>query len=228
MNAPPDGDLVAPPSYGPDMGLGTLLLPGRCPVCERSGPAPCASCWGELRPAPPALPTPAGLDGCRSLLRYEGAGRELLARLKYRNGRSVVPWLATGMAGLVAAVAVDVVTWAPTTPARRRDRGFDQAELLARAVAVRLRRPCHPLLVRGAGPPQTGRSRAERRSGPTFAVRGVDGLAGLRVLVVDDVATSGATLTSAARALRSAGASGVIAVTAGRTPLKVLPPPADP
>jgi len=215
------------------MGLVTLLLPGRCPVCERSGPAPCSTCWAELRPAPPLAPVPEGLDGCRSLLRYEGAGRELLARLKYRNGRSAVPWLVAGMAALVAragagtGTGVDVVTWAPTTAARRRARGFDQAELLARGVAGHLEVPCRPLLARAHGPPQTGRSRAERRVGPAFTVRG-GAVAGLRVLVVDDVVTSGATLSAAATALRAAGATSVIAVTAGRTPLKVLQRFADP
>lgn len=208
------------------MGLGSLLLPGRCPVCERTGPAPCAACWARLRPAP-AGPPPAGLDDCRSLLAYEGAGRELLARLKYRNGRSVVPWLAEGMAGLVAGADVDAVTWAPTSRARRRQRGFDQAEVLARAVAARMGRPCRSLLVRAGGAPQTGRSREERRRGPAFAARG-ERTAGARILLVDDVVTSGATLTAAAEALRGAGAVAVTAVTAGRTPLKVLAPPADP
>ena len=173
------------------------------------------------------MPPPAGLDDCLSLLAYEGAGRELLARLKYRNGRSVVPWLAEGMAGLVIAdgASVDAVTWAPTSRARRRQRGFDQAEVLGRAVARRLGVPCPSLLLRAGGVPQTGRSREERRRGPAFAAR--HGVAGARLLLVDDVVTSGATLTAAATALRAAGAVSVTGVTAGRTPLKVLGPPAD-
>lgn len=201
-----------------------MLLPGRCPVCERAGPAPCASCWAQLQPAP-AMPPPPGLDACPALLVYEGAGRELLARLKYRNGRSVVPWLAEGMAGLVAGAGADAVTWAPTSRARRRQRGFDQAEVLARAISRRLGLPCPAALVRAGGAPQTGRSREERRRGPAFAAR--DGVAGARILLVDDVVTSGATLTAAATALRAAGARSVTAVTAGRTPLKVPGSPAD-
>src|SRR3712207_7831548 len=54
----------------------------------------------------------------------------LVARLKYRNARASLAWLARAMAALVDRRGTDVVTWVPTTPARRRQRGFDQAELL--------------------------------------------------------------------------------------------------
>src|SRR5688500_9974689 len=145
------------------------VLPPTCPVCGAVGGAPCASCWRLLRPAPSGT-VPAGVDRFRALLAYEGVGRELLARLKYRNARSPVPWLAAAMAALVTRLVtdlgLDVVTWAPTTAARRRARGFDQAEVLARAVSSELRLPCAPLLRRLPGAPQTGRSRDERWQGP--------------------------------------------------------------
>lgn len=206
------------------------LLPTSCPVCGAPGAAPCATCWRELRPAPLGA-VPAGLDRCRSLLAYEGAGRELIARLKYRNARSAVAWLALGMAGLVARWADDldgdaVVTWAPTTASRRRARGYDQAELLARAVAAELMLPCGSWLRRLPGPAQTGRSRDERWVGPAFTgrfprrapARDAPSGTGPAVLLVDDLLTTGATLSSAARVLRATGASSVVGVTAGRTP----------
>jgi ComF family protein len=163
-----------------------------------------------------------GLSACPSLVAYDGAGRELLARLKYRNARAALGWLAEGMADLVgtdAADAIDVVTWAPTTTARRRRRGFDQAELLARRVARLLGRPCRRLLVRVPGSPQTGLGRAERRVGPRFAFAPAAARPPpRRVLVVDDVVTTGASLTAAAAALREGGAIDVRAVAAARTP----------
>ena len=198
------------------------LLPVSCPVCGTTGAAPCEGCWRELRAAPPG-PVPPGLDGCRSLLAYEGVGRELVARLKYRNARSSVAWLAAGMAALVApfAGAPKRVTWAPTTTIRRRERGYDQAEVLARAVARELGLPCRCSLQRLPGPPQTGRSRAERRGeGPTFAPRPGRRLSDTSVLLVDDLLTTGATLSAAARALRAADAGPIVAVTAGRTPFR--------
>jgi predicted amidophosphoribosyltransferase len=158
---------------------------------------------------------------CRAALAYEGDGRELVARLKYRNARSALAWLAGEMSMLVDRSDVDIVTWVPTTAARRRERGFDQAELLARAVARRVRVPSRSMLARGAGPPQTGRTGVERHLGPVLAARPVPrGRLPRRVLLVDDVITTGTTVTVAARALKVAGVETVLVVAAARTPLK--------
>jgi ComF family protein len=220
----------------PDVIL-AALLPVRCPVCGATGCAPCARCVARMRPAAQG-PLPAALDLCRSLLAYEGAGRELVARLKYRNDREALAWLASGMAALVdpTAEAVDprtrpvdppaavIVTWAPTSRRRRRQRGFDQAELLAAAVARRWGVPYRRLLDRAQGPPQTGLTSAARRRGPSFVAvpMPTPGASQARlsvpVVVVDDVVTTGSTLTAAAWALRAAGAPWVGALTAARTP----------
>lgn len=200
-----------------------MLLPSYCSICEDPGPSPCAGCVaGLVRATPVPPPPPPGLVWCRSLLELEGGGRELVARLKYRNARSSLRWLAEGMAGLVGdpgrGSGPTIVTWAPTTAERRRQRGFDQAELLARGVSRRLRLPCRRLLKRRPGPHQTGRSLQERRHGVDFAptIRALPG--DVAVLVIDDVVTSGSTLSAAARSLRNAGAGRVYGLTAARTP----------
>ena len=164
--------------------------------------------------APAPAPGPAA-PVVEAVLAYEGAGRRILLALKYGNAKPVARSLASAMARRARRHQVDVVTWAPTSAARRRERSYDQAEVLARAVAWRLGVPCRRLLRRTDGPPQTGRTRAERLEGPAFvARRRVKGA----VLLVDDVVTTGATLRAADAALRAAGAETVHCIAAAATP----------
>src|SRR5687767_11316511 len=104
-----------------------LLLPPVCAVCGTRGRSPCAQCEATLR-RPPPLPPPPGVDRVVAVLAYEDEGRELVARLKYRNARSSLPWFVERLAALVEPATVDAVTWLPTTGRRRRRRGFDQSE----------------------------------------------------------------------------------------------------
>ena len=205
----------APSSDGLGAVVGALLLGGRCP-CGAPGPGPCGPCAATARPARPG-PTPPALDRLIVGREYAGVTRELVARVKYRNERAAIDWL---VAPIVAALAACigpasgiVVTWAPTTDARRRARGFDHARLLAAAIAGPLGLGVRPTLRRLDAMPQTGRGRAARRDGPRMGARHtIDA----PVLLVDDVITTGSTLTVAARALRRAGAPTVIGACVAR------------
>lgn len=164
----------------------------------------------------PPLAAPAPLAGLAALLAYDGGGRPLVAGLKVRHNRAAQLWLAEGLA-LLVPVGTDLVTWAPTSAARIAARGADHARLLGEATGRSAGVRCLAILERLPGPPQTGRSRAERLAqGPRFAAR--YDLSGLAVAVVDDVTTTGATLAAAGRAVVAAGASSVVGLAAAATP----------
>jgi len=185
--------------------------------------APAASTSAQRRAIPGEAPIVA--------LPYTGRARQVLLGFKYHNRRQVAGHLAgllvnrlvaagvrpVSAAGPIGAGQVDIVTWAPTSARRRRARGFDQSELIARRVAAQLGLPCRRLLERnGDATPQTGRARVHRLHTPEFSTR--PGLTGRRVLVIDDVVTTGATLRGAAAALRSAGAAQVVVAAVAMTP----------
>ena len=180
----------------------------------------CRGCLLTVRPAP-VLGTPRGLDALHVPFSYEGVVRELVARAKYRDRHAALTWLASEMVHALgpSSDTADVVTWAPTTPQRRRRRGFDQAELLAVAIGRSLGVRVRARLRRSSRTTQTGADRATRVAGPEFAMRKVaETQAFERVLVVDDVVTTGATMTAAAAALRNGGAILVVGIAAARRP----------
>jgi predicted amidophosphoribosyltransferase len=205
----------------------TALLPGRCPGCGQRAEPVCAACSAAMRAAPNAAPLP-GIAWSTAAFSYEGVARELVARVKYRNERIAVRWLGARVAERCARspFAIDVVTWVPASAQRRAARGVDHGALLARAVAHGVGRESEKLLTRDGGPPQTGRPAAERRAGPVL--HGAGSVAGLNVLLVDDVVTTGGTLIAAARVLHAIGAREVLAATVARTPRPGERPPNAP
>ncbi len=146
---------------------------------------------------------------------HAGEAATLVRRLKYGGCTAAVGPLADAMARL--APPADVVTWVPASRGRRRDRGFDQAELLARAMARRLGLRARRLLRRTDNRPQTARSREGRLQGPDLKAVRRRQVAGLRVLLVDDVVTTGSTLSRAAAVLEDLGAGDVVGLVATRS-----------
>lgn len=138
-----------------------------------------------------------------SLAAYEGNVRHIVLALK--SGRRDVAYALAGRLGDLVA-AGDALVPVPTTPARRRERGFDGCVLMAQTISRRIGVPVLAHLLQVAGDRQRGRTRDARLSAHgRFAWRGAP-LNGRRVMLLDDVVTTGATLEDCAAVLRAAGA----------------------
>jgi ComF family protein len=204
--------------------LASLLAPPLCWGCRgpagRAGPL-CRACAGGLtRLAPDLLPA-SGVPVFAAVA-YEGPARELVRALKFRAARGVAPAMAAAIVagapeGLLTGGAAIVPV--PLHPRRARGRGFNQAEALAEAVARRSGLPVVPALTRGdASGSQVGRGRGERAHALRGSMAVRDGVcAPPRVVLVDDVITTGATLAGCAAALREAGSREVVGVAYART-----------
>ena len=206
-----------------------MVFNSRCAGCRLRGATLCRTCRFALV-ARTASDAP---DGVVAACAYAGRVRDVLLGLKYQNRRAV----GAHLGGVVvrrlvealepgAADAIDVVTWAPTSAARRRQRGFDQAEVIARAVAARLGVPCRRLLERErSAAAQTGLGRRDRldpERRPRFRAHPRH-VAGATVLVIDDVVTTGATLAASAAALQAAGAARTFTAAVAATPACLRP-----
>ena len=210
-------------------GFHSLLFPIACMGCgsfaTEAGSPVCSDCRGRL----PRCPFPwngdgRSLEGGISPFLYEGVCREMVLALKYRGRLSLAPFLAGKMAEELLRrpehLPADRIIPVPLHPVRLRERTFNQAELLARSLSRKLDIPVESdwLIRCRATQPQTDLTREERARNVrgAFDLRGKARLKGFRILLVDDVLTTGSTAQACARLLKSAGARTVVAVTAAR------------
>lgn len=199
--------------------VATGIAPPLCAACGRScrpQAVVCTRCGRRLAAAEPLLGKgPPGLDRAWSSAPYEGVARNLVAALKFRHLLPVADLMADRIQWLAPAHMLSgAVVPVPPAPSRLRRRGFDPAGELAAALAERLDAPLESCLARRGGRRQVGRRRAERLGQPPRIH--ASGIAPRSVLLVDDVLTTGATMTACAQALRAAGAARVVAVTFAR------------
>ena len=152
----------------------------------------------------------------RSPFVYDGPLAAAIRGMKFSGWHGLARHLAAAMAEMLSPVEAELITWVPLSRRRLARRGFDQAEVLARALAVHLGIPTRRLLERHRSTRAQARmSGAERRRALTGAFRAI-GRAD-RLLLVDDVLTTGSTAAACAEALVTAGARRVEVVTAARS-----------
>ena len=191
-----------------------------CPWCRRTAFRAVCSCLPEA-PGTLLARSVDGVDLTVAVHRYDKVLRRFLLAAKNGGRRDIVGLLGSQLAQAIRrahdageAPAVDLsdrptVVWVPASRHGRRGRGYDQARLLARAVAHHLDLPITPLLTRIGGQAQAGRHRHDRMTGPGIGCRLAQ--APPVVLLIDDVITTGSSLKAAARALRGAGTMTVMA-----------------
>lgn len=198
-----------------------LALPQRCPLCgEQLGRAAglCSPCRARLEPQLSAESTVwrERTPHLVSLGRYRGGLAHAVRSLKYRSARDLAGPLGAALAaGVPAAWGVQAVTFVPMPPGRQRERGHNQAELLAQAVAAGLGLSCLPLLERLDRGARHARLRAWERERAALQVR-ARVVPPARVLLVDDVLTGGGTLRACVRALQNEGAEAVYLAVVAR------------
>ena len=204
-----------------------LLTPWNAPMCPRCGRPFVSSVAVEGLAPPLCHGCRRGLydfDFARSYGAYGTAMARAIVLLKYNQVTPLADWFAGRLLPLArehaSQFAADVVVPVPLHPARQRERGYNQAELIARSLAKRLGLPCRPfLLVRTRPRPEKLRltlGERWRSVRNAFDIRKGAQVDKLRVLLLDDVMTTGATLDACSRALRQAGASYVAAMTVAR------------
>lgn len=200
-----------------------LLFPPKCVFCGRLLKKWehdfCADCYYDL-PETDTIRKIPRTEGCIAPLRYEGNARNAILRFKFNGHSYYAPAFGRLMAARLSGCKADLITWIPVSRRRKLERGYDQAELLARAVSKQLSLPCVRLLRKRhtKKQSQTGdlAARNANISGAFTALRPKT-LAGKHILLIDDICTTGATLREAAETLQLSGAAqiscAVLAIT---------------
>ena len=203
-----------------------LLFPPKCMLCGKvlgEDEEICADCRERilLNTAPPRVEKGAFFDKAAAGLWYENDVREAIQRLKYHEKQNYARPLARVMAYAYEhklQEEVDVITFVPTNRSTLRERGYNQAELLARELSEMLNKPCLPMLEKTRETkPMHGLRPEARRANILGAYRlccEASQVSGKRILVADDILTTGATLSECSRMLKMAGADKVFCICA--------------
>lgn len=214
-----------------------LLFPPRCVACRRSGNWFCAACQAQIQPIRPPLcahcgrpstrtpcpfchKQPLAMNGTRAVAFFDHPLRQAIHALKYEQRTELAAPLGDLLSDYLRAhpLPADALIAVPLHPTRERERGYNQAALLAQAIHTRLGLPVwtDALTRVRATRTQTELNAAERRTNVAEAFAATARVAGAHLILVDDVLTTGATMNACAVALRECGAQTVWGVALAR------------
>jgi ComF family protein len=190
------------------------VVPHDCLGCGVEGGLLCSGCADKLPGVPPLATLNGDLRLIQAVTPYKGLAKDLLWKLKSGGAQAAATVMARQMRRLLETDRNLLVMPVPTATSRVRQRGYDQAKLLARELAKQARLPYADCLARLGQSHQVGANREQRRQqlGEAFWVRHHGLVRRARILLIDDVTTTGATLEAAAKALKAAGASDIQAI----------------
>jgi ComF family protein len=209
--------------------LFTILAPHECLQCSKEGSLLCYDCqlglpqvpircykcgrWNDNSRTCAACRRRTSIHTLWAVTLYKGAAKDLVARLKFNRASAAADLIAEMVAAQCKPGDGWIVTYVPTASERMRMRGYDQSALIAKRVARLLGCPFVPCLARTGQQRQVGQTRAVRTQQMATAFRPIRPqiFQNQRVLVIDDVLTTGATCEAAAQTLRAAGAKQVSA-----------------
>ncbi len=203
--------------------------PHYCLLCDQPGSPVCEGCWPDVASSPNSACYACGVSTknfatCRSCsapsrpahawsaAEYGGVVELLIKGLKYGHRRAYAPALGSLLAEAVPYGTHPVVCAVPTTTARKRQRGYDHAVLIARELARQRGWRFTQVLIRLDQTHQVGSNRSERTANP-ITHRVIGDVQGKAILLVDDVLSTGSSVEAATRALIAAGAAEVSAAT---------------
>ena len=203
--------------------ISRLLFPPKCVLCRKvlaeNETDLCRSCRTDTTEFPKHTKKLPYLAGWTALWYYEGNVRRSILRFKFYNARSYAETYGRLLAMKLfqEEIPFDVLTWAPISALRKWRRGYDQVELIAKAVGQQLGIEAVPTLKKVRhNPPQSGLGDASQRRANVLGVYRAldeDRLRGKRILLLDDIMTTGATVGECARILLTAGAKEVYCAT---------------
>ena len=200
-----------------------FLFPQKCPYCGKPlgcGQTECSECLKGFDTRAVIKKTPAD-DICIAPFEYKGAAATAIKNFKFRgvvfNCRSLSAAAARAIKSSGIRAEIEVVTFVPMTKGRKRKRGFNQSQLLAKEISALLKLPCEELIARDKESEyqhKLGYEERAKHNKSYYRVKNPDRVRNRNILIVDDIMTTGATLSSCSGILKDNGAKTVYCAAA--------------